>query len=100
MKCAESRIVICRPHATAASISVIAVLCPVVAQLAIALGAADRATLIEPQEILSDVAAMRSIVAVSTPTGVLPRGAQAGVVAKPSALPLRQIAVNRVSGDR
>ena len=52
MECPKPRIVICWFHAAVAAVSVVALFCPVVAKVAIALGAADRATLIKPQKVL------------------------------------------------
>ena len=68
--------------------------------MAIALGAADRAALVEPEEVLADIADVRPVVAVATPTGVLPGGSDAGVVAELPALPLGQVAIDSVSGRR
>lgn len=96
----KPRIVICWFHAAVAAVSVVAMFCPVVAKVAIALGAADRTTLIEPEEILSNVTDVCAVVAIATPAGVLPGGSVAGVVAKLAASPRGEVAIDGVARDR
>lgn len=90
-------VIVGRLHAAATAIAVVAAFGPVVAQMPIGLGATNRGALCEPQEILADIADVCSVVTIAPPAGVLPAGAIAGVVAKFPALPLRQIAVDRVA---
>ena len=99
MKCSEQRVVIGGLHAAATSVSVVAMFCPIVAEMAIALCAADGASLIEPEEILSDIADVRSIVAVAslTCTEFVMCGVIACSIAKLASFPLRQVAVDGIA---
>ena len=54
-------------------------------------------TLIEPEEILADIADVRPVVAISAPASVLPVGPFAGVVAKLSTRPRRKTTVDCIA---
>ena len=71
-----------------------------VARVSVALGAANRAPLIEPQKVLPHLTGLRAILAVTSPALVLRRRTLARVVAEPPALPRRQVAVDGVARHR
>jgi hypothetical protein len=71
-----------------------------VARVSVAMGAANRAPLIEPQKVLPHLTGLRAILAVTSPALVLRRRPLARVVAEPPALPRRQIAVDGVARHR
>lgn len=100
MECPKPRIVICWFHAAVAAVSVVAMFCPVVAKVAIALSAADRTTLIEPEEILANVTDVCAVVAIAAPAGVLPVGSDAGIVAKLAASPRGEVAIDGIARHR
>ena len=100
IECSEPRIVICWFHAAVAAVSVVAMFCPVVAKVTITLGAADRTTLIEPEEILANITDMCAVVTISAPAGVLPVGSDACVVAKLATSPRGEVAIDGVARDR